>query len=243
MKNRIIKDIRFYESDKENLQGHYPSELGHLFIPSVDTKYIGQRIARKLNEYNFSFGEFDHIYINFSTVLKKDEIKISDNIIDKQIRYIDVGVTQHIFNELDEIDKDSFTKEITFKTLLYLANKEVAKIKIIEEIREELETNDTETVIGFKTKESKVFKIDIGYQIRPNNSSSKIIINYFDKVNNIKLKGSKDILNYEDIYYLIDTISLKDNIINFTSKKSYIAELTKKKYNEPLFFEIKKLEK
>src|SRR5436190_1203761 len=57
MADRILRDIRFYESEKPNIEGQsMPNELGKLFIPTKDTNYIGQRIARKLNELKFTYG-------------------------------------------------------------------------------------------------------------------------------------------------------------------------------------------
>ena len=73
MGDRILKDIRYYESDKPNIDGQsLPGYLGKLFTPKKDTNHIGQRIARKLNELKYSFDAYDHIYINLTTIL--DEI-------------------------------------------------------------------------------------------------------------------------------------------------------------------------
>ena len=70
MSDRILKDIRYYESDKPNVEGKsMPGNIGRIFQPTKDTNYIGQRIARKLNELKYSFGEYDHLYINLTTVL------------------------------------------------------------------------------------------------------------------------------------------------------------------------------
>ncbi len=55
MADRILKDIRFYESEIQNIEGQsMPHELGKLFVPTNDTNAIGQRIARKLNELKYS---------------------------------------------------------------------------------------------------------------------------------------------------------------------------------------------
>lgn len=63
----ILKNIRFYESENQNIEGQrMPQELDKLFTPTNDTNYIRQRIARKLNELKYSYGEFDHIYINLT---------------------------------------------------------------------------------------------------------------------------------------------------------------------------------
>lgn len=93
MADRILKDIRFYESQYENIDGQsMPHELGEIIFPTNDTIYIGKRIARKLNELKYTYGEFDHIYINFTKVLNEDTIVVSNRNIDKRIKYIDFGI-------------------------------------------------------------------------------------------------------------------------------------------------------
>ncbi|KGQ70020.1 hypothetical protein LVJ83_06100 [Uruburuella testudinis] len=87
MANRILKDIRYYESTHQNIEGQsLPNNLGKLFVPTGDTPYIGQRIARKLNELKYSYGEFDHIYINFTTFIQAHEIIVSDRDTDSRIK-------------------------------------------------------------------------------------------------------------------------------------------------------------
>lgn len=66
MKDKIIKDIRYSESEILNIEGNsHPSNFGKIYIGVLDVVAIGQRIARKLNELKFVSGEFDHIDINF----------------------------------------------------------------------------------------------------------------------------------------------------------------------------------
>lgn len=101
MTNRILKDIRVYESENENIAGKsLPSELGNIFKPTENTNFIGQRIARKLNEFKYSYGDFDHIYINLTTHIKENEIQISNRYLDKRIKYIDFGTSSKYFNSL-----------------------------------------------------------------------------------------------------------------------------------------------
>jgi len=51
MKERIIKDIIYYESDIQNISGNsLPHNVGTLYKFSNEVHAIGQRIARKLNE-------------------------------------------------------------------------------------------------------------------------------------------------------------------------------------------------
>jgi hypothetical protein len=69
-KEKLLLDIRYHESDRENVAGtSLPSELGRIFHFPGSIHPMGARIARKLREFGFVAGEFDHLYVNFTTVL------------------------------------------------------------------------------------------------------------------------------------------------------------------------------
>ena len=149
MPNRILKDIRYFESDKPNISGQsLPSYFGKILIPTKDTNYIGQRIARKLNELKFSYGEYDHIYINFTTVLKENEIKISDRKIENTIKAIDYGLDQIKFNNLNELEKNKFIISATIEILKKISNSE--NFLLVEEMEKQLNQFGTELKINFK---------------------------------------------------------------------------------------------
>jgi hypothetical protein len=46
---------------------------------------IGQRIARKLQEQKFISGSFNHVYINFTTILPNDKLVLSNRNSDNAI--------------------------------------------------------------------------------------------------------------------------------------------------------------
>lgn len=241
MNNRIIKDIRFYELKPTDFNGNFNGILGNVFHNTQDTNNIGQRIARKLNELEFISGEFDHIYITFSPNMKVDEMIVSEKFIDKRIKYINFGIQPKTFNSLNVFDKDIKVKEITFKALFLLYANDKQKTEIILEVKNLITKFETEIEIAYKTKETNSYRIEIGYMIKPKNSLSKIVVKYFDKINNLKSIGTKDLNFYEDIFYLIDKISMKDEVIIFSSKKSILGEIATEKYEKPLKIEIKQL--
>lgn len=76
MKKRIIADIRLYKSDSKNDFGGYNT------ISFADKKLnaIVQRVVMKLRENGFSLGEFDHLYINFTTCDTAESMMLSDKV-------------------------------------------------------------------------------------------------------------------------------------------------------------------
>lgn len=244
MADKIIKDIRYSESKVDNIEGNsLPGNFGKLFKPALDTVAIGQRIARKLNELKFVSGEFDHIDINFTPVLQQDECEVSRRDVEKWLKYIDYGLSSSFFNTKTDAEKIIFIKSTTFKVLKSLYSTDKEKMEIIVEVENLINRFDTEIKLNYKTKETSSYKVDISYQIKPNGGSSKAIIEYLDKKTNFKGQTYLDLHFYDDIYPLIDTIAVKDNVIILNPKKSFRAEVYNNRYKTPLQFAINELDK
>lgn len=242
MTDRILKDIRFYESEKQNIEGQsMPSELGKLFIPTKDTNYIGQRIARKLNELRYFYGEFDHIYINLTTFLKENEVLVSNRNIDKRIKYLDFGIRPENLQSLSDNEKNSFIKATTFRLLKQISTHR--NLELVKQTEKLIAEFDTKIKINYKTKETGNFKVDISYQINPIDSSTRAIVEYLDKKDDLKYEGHIPLKFYEDIYSLVDTITLKDNFLVFNPKKSFRANLYNNRYETPIKLNIANLDR
>jgi len=59
----------------------------------------------KLREYKFSFGEFDHLYLNFTTCLPFGQIEPARRSIDTYhpwYRYYDIGIQADMYENLDK---------------------------------------------------------------------------------------------------------------------------------------------
>ena len=244
MDNKIIRDIRYYENKPEDYQGEFDGILGNLYQDSPDTKYIGQRIARKLNEFGFVSGEFDHIYINLAPKLKDNEIRESDIFLDKRIKYFNYGIKPADFNKLTNEEKDIKIKTITFLILQWFYKNDELKIQIINNVNYLIDKFGKQLIVKYKTKENSNYRIDLSFQILPDNYKSKLIVEFTNKKENSRFHGTLDLIDYEDLYSLIDNMTLKDDFIVFQSKTSYHAELVAKKYNNSLTkIEIRKMTK
>lgn len=242
MADRIIKDIRYYESDFENIDGSsLPQKLGRLFIPTADTNYIGQRIARKLNELKFCYNEFDHIYINFTTAIAENDFFVSNRNIDKTIKYVDFGLSPTNYNSLSNIEKDKLLKSITFRILKHISS--LDNLKLVEDVELLIEKLDTEVEINYKIKETSNYKVEISYQIKPLGSTTRAIVTYLDKKNNEGSIGFIPLQFYDDIYWLLDSITLKGDELIFNQKKSPMAEIHNEKYKTPVILKLSELEK
>lgn len=244
MADKIVKEIRYSESEMENIEGNsLPGNFGKIYKTGLDIVAIGQRIARKLNELKFVSGEFDHIDINFTTLLQHEEFRMSKRDVEKWLKYVDYGLSPSIFNTKTDTEKCDFIREATFKVLKCIYSSEAEKIETIAKVENLVHRFDTEMRIHYKTKETSSYKIDISYQIKPNGGSSKAIVEYLDKKQNSKGQAFFDLRFYDDIYPLVDTISVKESVIVLNPKKSFRAELYNERYKTPLQFPINQLDK
>jgi|SRR3989339_319038 len=243
MADKIIKEIRYSESEIVNIEGNsLPGNLGKIYKAGFDIVAIGQRIARKLNELKFVSGEFDHIDINFTTVLQQDELTVSKRDVEKWLKYIDYGLSPCFFNAKTDSQKSDFIRNTTFNALKDIYFSDTEKLDTIAKVENLIHRFDTELRIHYKTKETSSYKIDISYQIKPNGGSSKAIVEYFDKKQNFKGQVFFDLHFYDDIYPLVDTISVKDNRVILSPKKSFRAEVYNERYKTPLQFTINRFD-
>ncbi|MDE5866112.1 MAG: hypothetical protein K2H31_05880 [Lachnospiraceae bacterium] len=96
---KIISDIRVYKSDVENIDGNSLP----IVVEDKTLNVITTRIVMKLRENKFSLGEFDQLYINFTTCPVDREIAMSKRSIDRYhpwYRYYDVNISDGMFSVL-----------------------------------------------------------------------------------------------------------------------------------------------
>lgn len=242
MADRILKDIRFYESEYENIDGQsMPHELGKLFIPTKDTNFIGKRIARKLNELKYTYGGFDHIYINLTTAISENNLVVSNRNIDKRIKYLDFGINSEKINSLSDKEKNDFIKSTTFKLLRHISTD--ANLELVNKTENLISEFDTEIKVHFKAKETRSYKIDIYYQIASRSGGTQATIEYKDKKSNSCSFGNFKLQFYDDIYTLVDTIALVDDRIILKPKKSFTADIHNERYKTPIEIKLSELEK
>lgn len=109
---KIIKDIRIYKSDIANIDGN---SLPISFACKELNATI-RRIVMKLRENNFTLGEFDHLYINFTTCAVDGKIALSKRSIDKYYpwyRYYDINIDDDMFFKLENSEvEDEIVKQI-----------------------------------------------------------------------------------------------------------------------------------
>lgn len=96
----VISDIRLFHSETETTKGNpWPTICG-----TKQQHALATRIALKLRENKFSFGDFSGLFINFTPHLHDGEVRFADLPLlyrnERWLRYCDVGVPQDFYTSL-----------------------------------------------------------------------------------------------------------------------------------------------
>jgi len=226
----VIKDIRLYRSQIENVNGNsLPQQFNHrLIIPNLT------RLVMKLREFSFSLGDFDHLYINFTTCIKNGEIVKAKRSIDRYnpwYRYYDVGVDYETYCKLDVLQDIDWVFNIIKELLLnHFQYDECLNEKVlyaIEEVREK-----KEKVVGlYKEKKSSKNIAQLYLKVLDNGYFLPSILVTDDKKNELlKVELPKVI-----VLKSIGTIQLSNSKVTIKPRKRPYD----KEYLEPMQFTFK----
>lgn len=106
-----ISDIRIYKSSDTMRPTGFASKELNIAV---------RRVAMKLREQNFSLGEFDHLYLNFTTSRPVGTIELIDKVdrYHPWYRYCDIGVSAGEYENLGNHDCFEYIFE-NIKTILH----------------------------------------------------------------------------------------------------------------------------
>lgn len=176
---KIIKEIRIFSSKIENIDGNsLPSAYG---TKALNAKIM--RIVMRLRENNFSLGDYDHLYINFTTCNVMNNIALAKRKIDTYhpwYRFYDVHVSENMLNSFDEEFIIESIKQILKNNF---SSKEFSKEKMDLLIADTLEKKDL-FEMKYKEKENSKRKAII-YLRYSDNCLFIPIIRVFDLENKL----------------------------------------------------------
>ena len=154
---KIISDIRIYKSDWENINGNAQPEgfAGKMLNITIS------RIVMKLREYNFSLGDFDHLYINFTTCIKENTVMPAKRSVDRyhpRYRYYDFGIGRELFDEIDRSENSELLLGFIKTTLTTCFAHSENDREIIEKAFDEALSLGEDMLMVFKTKQGAKYK-------------------------------------------------------------------------------------
>ena len=160
-----ICDIRLYRSNIENIEGNSLPES----FASGKLNIMTTRMVMKLREKGFSLGDFDHLYINFTTCLEDGAILPAKRSIDRYApwyRYYDIGITEECYLRLPYEDCFDFIIErITALLNRYFCFEENCEVK---PCIDEAITKGEEMLMLYKIKQTSAMRAEIHLQMLDN---------------------------------------------------------------------------
>ncbi len=147
---KIIKDIRLYKSEAQN---EYGKPITYSF---ADKKLnaVTQRIVMKLREYGFSLGDFDHLYINFTTCSMSEKISLSKEVdrYHPWYRYCSVNIEKELYDKLGSSDTYADIISVIKKILItYFVTEDFGQTLILSCVSQAVEQGEN-MLMKFKEK-------------------------------------------------------------------------------------------
>ena len=159
----LIKDIRLFESNEPNEPGYsLPSDIGELYAFEVkNCLEVIYRLMFLLRHRGFSLGEFDHLYLNFTTQLLHGEL-LASNRIDSYhtwYRFVDAGCDVQTFNSWTLSQKNDFVIATIRRAIGLFTDAESEKV--VDDCFEEVLRYGAELAIPYKEKQGNPYTVRV----------------------------------------------------------------------------------
>lgn len=152
MKKKIISDIRLYKSETQNEYGGYVTDS----FGDKALNAIVKRMVMKLRESEFSLGEFNHLYINFTTCDIADNMNLSGKVdrYHPWYRYCDVHVEENLYKKLGSPETwNDIIQWISTILVTYFKSEDFDERHILSCVRQAVEQGEN-MLMKFKEKVS-----------------------------------------------------------------------------------------
>ena len=152
MKKKVISDIRLFKS-------WVLSESGTDITTSFGDKNLNaitRRIAMKLRESEFSLGDFDHLYINFTTYDLDKEMNLSTKVdrYHPWYRYCNIPVEKDFHNILGSPQSyEGIVHWIATALITYFSTEDFDQSRILAGVQQAVEQGE-QMLMKFKEKSS-----------------------------------------------------------------------------------------
>ena len=160
----LIKDIRLFEADWPN-EDYFstPYYIGRIFhFDAMDCLDVVERLVFLLRSRGFCFDGFDHIYLNYTTMLPPGRIQVAKRSVcreDVWLRWVDIGCDAEAFNSLELKEKTEHIVTTITEAVLFMTspeNREVVR-SCIGEVLEQGE----KLVIPYRKRENDMYTVDL----------------------------------------------------------------------------------
>lgn len=155
---KLIKDIRLY-ADHESTRERSGTYFQYDF--KICLKVI-QRLLFLLRHRGFGFGDFDHLYVNFTPCLSHGQVQDVNRHTIREfawLHYVDVGCDLDLFNSWELKEKTAFVLESVRKAALLKAPEEQREL-FADTFAEVMEQGE-KLLLPYKVKENENYRVEI----------------------------------------------------------------------------------
>lgn len=225
-KKKTISDIRLYKSETQNEYG------GYITNSFADKKLnaIVKRVVMKLRENEFSLGEFDHLYINFTTCDMAEKMNLSDKVdrYHPWYRYCSVHIEKDLYNKLGSLEtRDDIIQWIRNVLITFFASEDFDETRILSCVQQAVEQGE-DMLMKFKEKASTKRKAVIFLRFL-DTSRFYPLLRVYDAEDNLLLE--KDLPEAVTLDYLGDIQVSAKRVTIKPRKNAFTTQ------NSPLVFE------
>lgn len=224
---KIISDIRIFRGTIENIDNNpHPSGFANQTMNLVVKRFI-----MKLRESNFSFGEFDHLYINFTTCFVEDGIMQAKRSIDKYhpwYRYYDYYMDEEQFEKMISDSNYSILLDAIKKVLLKFFSNSQAQEEMIDDAIAETQKGEN-MLIKYKEKITSKYKATIYLRLCNDGKYHPLL----------EVQNNDSMVLHKDMDAIIDLGIIGD--IAISGKRVVIKPKKSQRYSEiePVVYELK----
>ena len=233
----LIKDIRLFEKREPDVDGTgTPCYMRELYgFDDIDLQDIIQRLLFLLRHEGFTFGSFDHLYMNYTPSLPHGEVRHNQRSRDYYhpwYRYTDAGCDIDIFQSMTMEEQRRFLSEAIRKAVHLHADEE--NCAIFDRCFDRVMALGANLEIPYKEKVSENIKITISTTI-----SDEVdflpIVRIYDRKGDLLLKKHLRSYGRDEFIYQFRTITLGKKSVRIQISKHSEAQY----YNiQPLKFQI-----
>lgn len=223
---KLIQDIRLFESETPNADGNpHPEQIGRLFqyddMACLDTL---QRLLFLLRHRGFSFRDFDHLYVNFTSCVPHGEVRDVNRYNIREFswyQYVDTGCDPALFNHWCPKEKTDFILESIRKAALLKAPEDLRSL-FDATFREVLQKGE-KLLIPYKQKETDGHLAEILTRIT-DDLDFMPLIRVTDKDGSILAEQELRGYGRDEFISQIGTITIGKHSLRIAPRKNWYAD-------------------
>lgn len=216
----LIKDIRLYadhDSARERSGRTYQYDFKHC-------RGVIHRLLFLLRHRGFGFGDFDHLYVNFTPCVPHGEVRDVNRSNIREfawLHYVDAGCDVDTFNNWELKEKTDFVLESIKKAAMLKAPEEMRELfaHTFEEVLEQGEY----LLIPYRRKENENFQVEIFVQIS-DELDFLPLIRVSDREGNLVAEQRLRSYGRDEFISQIGTTTIGKRSIRIANRKNWYAD-------------------